>query len=401
MSSSTASISIVPAQPERARFVSQTIGYYAAFVALGLSVASFGPTLPGLADQTHARLDEISFLFTARSLGYLLSSLHLGRLFDRRPGNSVMVFMLLLMASMLALVPLAPVLWILTTVILLLGAAEGALDVGGNTLLVWVHGRKVGPYLNTLHCFFGVGAFLAPVITAYALLLTNSLTLVYFVLALLMLPVALVLRRLPSPRPQISSQANQVGKPNLRFIFLIALFFFLYVGAEVSFGGWIYSYAVALNLAGASFAGLLTSVFWGALTIGRLIAVPLTARLRPRTILFSDLMGCLFSLGVILLWSNSLTALSLGTFGLGLSMASIFPTTLALAERRMMNTGRITACLIVGASAGSMSLPWLVGQLFQAAGPRTSMVTIFAYLLLTVAVFAALIRFSTSTEPSQ
>jgi FHS family Na+ dependent glucose MFS transporter 1 len=380
-----------------AAHIPQTIAYYGAFVALGLSVASFGPTLPALAEHTHTHLNEISFLFTARSLGYLLGSLRLGRLFDRRPGNPVMALMLLLMALMLALVPLVPSLWILTGVILVLGAAEGSLDVGGNTLLVWVHGRKVGPYLNGLHCFFGVGAFLSPVIVAYALHLSQNLTLVYFVLALLMLPVALWLLRLPNPSLQISSKAGKTDKSNIGLVFLIALFFFLYVGAEVAFGGWVYSYAIALNLSSASGAAYLTAAFWGALTIGRLLAVPLAARLRPRTILGADLVGCLLSLGTILLWSNSLAALSLATFGLGLSMASIFPTTLSLAERRMTITGRVTGWFIVGASAGSMFSPWLIGQLFEAIGPRITIVTILVDMTLAVSVFVALIRYSTRT----
>lgn len=375
--------------------VPQTIGYYAAFVALGLSVASFGPTLPILAEQTRTHLNEISFLFTARSLGYLLGSLGPGRMFDRRPGNPVMALLLLTMALMLALVPLAPLLWILTGIILVLGAAEGALDVGGNTLLVWAHGRKVGPYLNGLHCFFGVGAFLSPIIVAYALLLTRNLTLVYFALALLMLPVALWLLRLPSPSRQINSKVSKTDQTNIRLVFLIALFFFLYVGAEVAFGGWIYSYAVALNLSSASGAAYLTAVFWGALTIGRLLAVPLAARLRPRIILGTNLLGCLLSLGTILLWSNSLAALSVATFGLGLSMASIFPTTLSLAERRMTITGHVTGWFIVGASAGCMFLPWLIGQLFEALGPRITMLTILVDMTLGVSVFVALIRYST------
>ena len=49
--------------------ISKTVGYYAAFIALGLVTASLGPTLPGLAENTRSQLGEISFLFTTRSLG--------------------------------------------------------------------------------------------------------------------------------------------------------------------------------------------------------------------------------------------------------------------------------------------------------------------------------------------
>jgi len=73
-------------------------------------------------------------------------------------------------------------------------------------------------------------------------------------------------------------------------------------------------------------------------------------------------------------------------------MASIFPTTLTLAERRMTITGRVTGWFIVGASAGSMSLPWLVGQLFERTGPRAAMFVVFIALAAAALVIASILR---------
>ena len=44
------------APPEKADRIPKTIGYYAAFVALGMVGASLGPTLPGLAEHTQTQL---------------------------------------------------------------------------------------------------------------------------------------------------------------------------------------------------------------------------------------------------------------------------------------------------------------------------------------------------------
>ena len=55
---------------------------------------SLGPTLPGLAEQTHTALGAISLLFTAHALGYMLGSFLGGRLYDRIPGHPVMAAML-------------------------------------------------------------------------------------------------------------------------------------------------------------------------------------------------------------------------------------------------------------------------------------------------------------------
>jgi FHS family Na+ dependent glucose MFS transporter 1 len=226
-------------------------------------------------------------------------------------------------------------------------------------------------------------------------LVSGDITWAYWVLALLVAPVALWLLRLPSPPAQTVSKDGPVGQVNHRLVALIVLFFFLYVGAEVAFGGWIYTYAVGLKITTEAAAAYLTSAFWGALTVGRLLAIPIAARVRPRYILLGDLVGCLVSIGLILVWPGSLAAVWLGTIGVGLSMASIFPTTISLAERRMTVTGQVTGWFFVGASAGGMLLPWLIGQMFESVGPQVVMTALWVDLALALGILFVLLSFST------
>jgi FHS family Na+ dependent glucose MFS transporter 1 len=381
-----------------------TIGYFAAFTAVGLSTAALGPTLPGLARHTASQLSEAGLLFTTHALGYLLGSFQGGRLYDRMAGHTVMIAMLLIMAVTLAVVPLIPVLWLLAMAVLVLGAAEGAVDVGGNALLVWLHGRRVGPFMNGLHLFFGIGSFLSPVIVAQALSRAGDISWAYWALALLVLPAATWLAPLASPRAQMDAadeggDRDAAARSSVRnhrrvLVVLIALLLLLYVGAEAGFGGWIYSYAVALNLAGEATAAYLTSGFWGAFTVGRLVGIPVAARFRPQAILFADLLGCLVSAGVLLVGSGSLAATWVGTLGLGFAMASIFPTVISLAGREIDLTGQITGWFLVGSSLGAMSLPGLMGQLFEVLGPGSIIVAMLIDLAVAVAVFAALMAYS-------
>jgi len=377
-------------------------------VAVGLETASLGPTLSGLAANTNTELDAISFLFTAHALGYMIGSFFGGRLYDRMPGHPLMVGMLGLMAAMLALIPLAPALWMLTVAWLLLGIGGGALDVGGNTLLVWVHGRKVGPFMNALHFFFGIGSFLAPVVVAVSLTLSGNITAAFWFLAVLVLPVALWLIRLPSPSPPDHTQSSissaeraQLEAGSGKIALLIALLLLFYVGAEAAFAGWISTYAIALDLGGAATAAYLASAFWGALTFGRLVSIPISSRFRPRWMLLADLLGCLASVGVILLWPSSTIAVWLGALGLGLSMASFFPTAISLAERRIRITGQVTGWFLVAGSIGAMAIPWLIGQLFDSIGPPVTMIVILLDLLATLAVFGVLLKAGMAPTASQ
>jgi len=385
----------------RANAYRLSAAYFAAFVALGLTTGSLGPTLPRLAEQTQVGLSAISYVFSARSVGYLLGSNLGGKMIDRRPGNPVMAGMLFAMSIMMALVPLSPRLWFLLIAMFVLGAVEAGVDVGANTLLGWVHGNSVAPFMNAMHSFFGVGALLAPIVVAQVAFSNYPTTHSYFVLALLLLPIAILTLRVPSPVPVILQEHVAPAATNRRLVFLIGAFLFLYVGAEVGFAGWIFTYAMNLNLGSATAAAYLTSFFWGSLTLGRMLSIPVAARFRPRTILMSSLVGCLLSLAVLMIRSSSFAAILAGTIGLGLSMASIFPTTLSYAGGRIRITGQVTGWFVFGASAGSMLIPLGIGQAFQTVGPRVvfyvTTVTLFAALV----VLATMIRVPKAVEVNQ
>jgi len=374
----------------KARVLSLTFAYYVALMALGLTTASMGPTLPGLAAQTGVRLAGAGFLFTARSLGYMLGSLAGGRLYDRVRGHVVLASALALTALTMAAVPAVPRLWLLTGVLLVLGLAEGTVDVGSNTLLVWVHHDRVGPFMNGLHFFFGIGAFLSPIIVAQVILHSGGIAWAYCLLALAVLLGAAWLLRLPSPTNRGEAELGEVRPANYGLVALVAAFLFFYVGAELGFGGWVYTYALAMGLLGPASAAYLTSAFWGSFTVGRLLGIPIAARFGPQAILVADLAGGVASLTLVLACPHSMVALWLGTLGVGLAMASIFPTTISLAERRMAITGRATGWLLAGGGAGSMLLPWLMGQAFEPLGPQAAMLAVLAALCAAGLVLAVL-----------
>lgn len=368
-----------------------TAAYFAAFVLLGLTSASLGPTLKGLAQHTAVTLEAISIVFTARALGYTLGSLSGGRLYDRYSGHAVLALVLGAIAAAAFLIPAMQALWPLAFLMVALGAAEGALDVGCNTLLVWQHGSGVGPFMNGLHFFFGLGAFISPLVVARVLALSGEIRWAYWVLGLAAVPVALFVARLPSPPSRVTHSGEGQKPIPWKSVALVGVFFFLYVGAEVGFGGWVYLYALdQLGMDPASSAAFITAAFWGALTLGRLLSIPVGRRFSAQAVLLADLGGCLVSIGVVLAFPSAVWAMWLGTLGLGASMASIFPATLTLAEKRMPITGRVTGLFFVGVGAGGMLLPWVVGQLYESAGPRSMVFAVALALVLALGVFMGL-----------
>lgn len=362
------------------------------FIGLGLVGAVLGPTLPYLAELTRTNFSQISILFVARSLGYLGGSAFSGYLYDRLPGHPLMAVSLVGLGIMLILTPQNALLWVLITILFLTGASQGSVDVGGNTLIVWQYGNNVGPYMNALHMFYGVGTFLAPVIIAQALLFSGSITWGYWIIAAFVFFPAIQLISLPSQQipPKGSEDIAAASKRSL--VILAALFLFCYSSFANIFGGWIFSYVIRLDLTSEANAAYITSMFWGAFMVGRLISIPVAARFRPSSILLGDLVGCLLSISVILIWPTSLTSIWVGAAGLGLSAASLFPTTVSLVERRMQISGKITSRFIIGGALGAMLPPWLVGQFFEISGPQIVIFSVFATIVVGLAVYIFLMR---------
>jgi MFS transporter, FHS family, Na+ dependent glucose transporter 1 len=335
---------------------------------MGISMSALGPTIPGLAENTRASLSAISILFAARSLGSLVSSVWGGQVYDRLNGHGVLAVMILGMAATTALTPFIPLLWVLSLVLFITGIAQGVLNIGGNVLLVWLHGRQVGPYMNGLHFCFGVGTFIAPVIVAQFITLQGGLVWTYLLLAVIILPTAVV-ALLPSPALPHAVQQSTAKKNDPLVILLISLVFGCYSGGAVAFSGWVFTYVTELNLTNETNAAYLTSLFWGALTVGRLIGIPIAARVRPKTILWVDFSLAFASLLVMLIWPHSLPAVIFTSAALGLAFASIYPTAMALSGEIMALSGRITGLFSLGNSAGTMLIPWVIGPLFERFGP--------------------------------
>ncbi len=352
-----------------------------------MATAVLGPTLQGLAKNTDSTLAQISSLFLISSFGYLLGSFAAGRVFDRVKGHPVLCLVLLIVASMMGIVPWIGTLFILQIFFFMVGIAEGHLDVGVNTLIVWLHGDRVPPFMNGLHAFYGVGTTLAPLIVAVVLTSAGALKNIYSALAILIVPVGLLMLFLPSPSHlQARQQADDRSVvPNL--IFLTAVIFFTFTGAELGFAGWIYTYTTFQDYANPTMAASLNAAFWAAITVGRVISIPLSVKLKPQKILWVNFSGIIASLLIIILFSSSKAFLWIGTIGTGLFMASTFPTLLNDAQSRMHISSKITSIFFIGSSLGSMAVPWLMGQLIAPFGATAAIIAVFCSIVLATGTF--------------
>ena len=174
---------------------------------------------------------------------------------------------------------------------------------------------------------------------------------------------------------------------------LLFIFLMLYVGMEVAIGGLIFSFAFKHGiLKSKSLAAYLTSTFWGSFCIGRFLGIPLAKFVRAHVILVIDMIGCLLGALLLVFVSTSVpTWLWIGTCILGVSMASVFPSTMSWAETFMHVTGKSASLLVVGASFGEMTIPLAVGILMEKKGSDIFLHSILVIVVLTMVVFAVIV----------
>jgi len=370
--------------------MSKTILYSLAFIALGLGSGSLGPTLPALAAQTQVGMREISSMFIARSLGTMIGSYLIGRFYDRVKGHPLLALSLIAAAAAMALMPSATLLQALLLLSAFLGVAGASINVGGNALIVLVHGDRVRPFMSTMHFAFGLGGLLAPMLVAQLVHRPDSLQITYWSLALMIVPVALITLLLPSPALNPHKRSEKAAALPMLMIVLFAFFFFLEVGAEASVMGWYFSYAAERGMSGKT-AAYLNSGFWAAFTVGRLATIWLTVRFNNVTMVIMSLGTTMLIALSLLVFPSSQLVLWFGAIGLGLAVAPVFPNTFGFAQRATGLSGKVMGFFLVGSSAGGMFWPWLIGQFFKSHGPEVMVWAVLLCLLGALVTLAALI----------
>ena len=377
----------------------QSIGYFALFMCGGLDMAVIGPTLTNLAGQTGSTLGEIGMVFFLGAGGVSLGTLLGGWTLDRTSGRLVLGSAQIISGSLLFLVPNVRWYVLLLALFVVKGIAGGVVGTGANTLIQWTHGAKAGPFVNALHFFFGLGAFLSPFLLGLLLTAGAVYSNAYTLLALfdISVGVAVLLRLSPPQPPQMAhSEAGATGtqRSYLAPIVVAAmLFLFFYVSAEITFAGWLPTYAVNLGLADAARAAYLTSLFWLAFTLGRLISIPVAVRFSSAHVLVAALVGCAGFLCLLVVFPDSPQVMWLSAAGVGFSMAPMWPSGYNLAVQSIHLTARIGAVIMLGDSIGGMVLPGLMGLFIERAGAEAMTKLVLASMGATALAFGAIVLF--------
>ena len=347
---------------------------YLAFISLGLPDALLGSAWPSMYTELGASLSWAGIVSMIISVGTIVSALCSERLNLRLGTGGVTFLSVMLTAVALLGFSLSTSFWQLCLWAVPYGLGAGSVDAALNNYVALHYESR---HMSWLHCMWGVGASIGPVIMGRALA-GGTWQGGYRTIALLQFALTAVL--LLSLRLWKRPQANVEGadfKPHpipelLRRpgVPQVLLCFFCYSALEATAGMWAASYCTLVRGIDAETAARWASLFYVSITIGRGVCGFLTMKISDQNMI--RLGQALIAAGVVLVLAPlGQGTLFAGLITVGLGCAPIYPS---IIHETPVNFGRDVSMSMTGlqmatAYVGSCLMPPLFGLLAQYVTP--------------------------------
>jgi FHS family glucose/mannose:H+ symporter-like MFS transporter len=330
------------------------------FGLVGLTLSIYGPALIAFQERFGIGQGAVGLIVSAHFLGGFTAIVCSGVIVSyfryRRP--------MIIAAALLSIGAIVVALGINWAMVLLgaglIGLGMGFLDVSVNLLVVRSFENGGAPAMNLLHTTFGVGAVFGPLLIAGFLPSFGPPFALTAAAAVLLAWLVWRLREPPLPPPP-------VGRLSRAWVRLAAfcMVFFFYVGVEVGIGTWEPEHLASAF--GSVRAAELTALFWAALTVGRLISVPLSAVIPTRHIMLAS--SGFGAVAIVL--AQSITLAPYAYALVGFALAPIFPTALVWLEEVFPGRAEVLTPLVVAtANIAPIIVSPLIGAVIETSSTK-------------------------------
>ncbi len=265
---------------------------YLAFISLGIPDSLFGAAWPVMWPELGAAFGSAGIVSMVVAGGTIVSSLASGSIIEKIGTGKITLMSCFLTAGALLGFSFAPSLFWLVLLAIPLGLGGGAVD---SALNQYVATHYKAHHMSWLHCFWGVGATMGPIIMSFYISNCNSWRSGYTAVSMIQWGLVIILiitlplwKRVtaiqnpiisesPSDYSQMDDnivQVENIPKQNpirIKGVKNTLIAFLFYCGVEATVGLWGASYLVgARNITADTAAGWI-SLYYGGITVGRLI----------------------------------------------------------------------------------------------------------------------------------
>lgn len=383
----------------------------ALYLLIGLAHVVLGAILPQLVAHYDLEYKDGGLLIFLQFVGFLIGVVTLPRwahVFGRR---GVVVIALLALFVGQVVYSVLPA-WLLMLLIApFVGFGFGVIEAVISAMIIHFSQDKKAIAISKIEVFFGVGALTMPAIAALFISLGHW-RLSFPFIALYTLVVALVwyfttfdeindqFKREVS-RQEEAQDKRPYPRPMLPVLYLFIVFFFLYVGVEMSFVNFLPAIMIENNIASDATATISVTFFWSTMIIGRLFAGVIAEKINYARYLIYGCSGSLLSLIIFSLmtelWSTYLVVLCYGLF-----MSGLFAIGLVAADHAFPGMAMRTVSFLVAAGGiGGALFPLMTGWSMDTFSLLTTKVILIFFSFVMLAVIYAAIQLGKSRAQVQ
>lgn len=309
---------------------------YIAFVSLGFPDSLFGVSWPVVhlefgMDESFASVYSVITAVCTGGVAFIA-----GPLLRKFGTGRVTFFSTLLTALGLIGISLSPNIVVMMLCTIIMGYGAGAIDTGLNNFVSLHYKAK---HMNWLHCCWGLGVTVSPMIMSAFLGGDGTWRNGYRVVALIQFAIAIIIllslkKWNIQPKTEAVTEDSQKDLPKKGFFTLLKekgmitsiLSLGLYCAGEFTIGTWGATYAVNVIAVSPDEAAKWISLYYGGIMVSRIIAGFLSEKLSDNTLIKG---GMAFAVaGMLVLMLPVGKAALIGLLLIGLGYGPVFPSVL-------------------------------------------------------------------------
>lgn len=364
-----------------------TVGGFLSFFIFGFMDNVRGPTLPPLLRELSFSYSQGGTIVFGAFLGFLMATLLTGILADLLGNKIILIIAGICLTVGTFIFSISSSFGLLFGAMLIVGLGTGAIEVGGNALIVELHSKNRGRYLNLLAVFHGIGALIVPILAGQLLEADYSWRQVHqFSLALpILLGLFFVVVRYPRRPATPANGFDWAAVRHQGFTSKMRWYYLLlgsYVACEISLSTWLVEFLQQTRNFSVSLSTLYLSLFFGGLMTGRLVGSVIVERVGYLSAILVSMVGAVFCLAIGIFGPVTLAFFMPLS---GLFLALVFPTTTAaVSDLHRENTSTILGLTFTFAGLGGALGPWIVGLASDQFGLQMGLASTIFYCIIVI-----------------
>ncbi len=347
------------------------ISCFSGALIFGMSLVMASPILIEIGQSIGRNIETMGSIFPFFYTGFIIGSLlsspivnHWGR------KRSLTIFYFLIFVSSAGMLFVSNYLFFII-IFSLIGLSGGFIESQISSIALEINKKNEGFYLNLTQVFFGIGAFIGPLLPTFIVSKGFSWKYSYAILSLICIVNLIYFLFLNFPDVELKKTIGSmkifksVSSNNGVVFFLLIFAMFFYVSAEVGIAFWLPTFLRLDKLFSNILASQVLSFFWFTFIIGRFFIGLLSRKVKILNIL---IVITTLSIPFILMgiYAENKLLIIVAFMLTGLLFSGIWPLIVSFGGLKFSSyRDFVVSVLIMAGGVGGLFAPWFIGKIFN------------------------------------